>query len=100
MGVVADVNAAPVGGAKEMAQQQSGCLNCETSWPDWTKPAYRRFEILQIGCWNCSSIHNIIDGEYRLVGPNPQHFIFWKDLRRQWNEALNKFASSAKKKDQ
>ena len=74
------------------------CKNCGSKWADWTKPAYSAHEVLQIGCWNCYSVHNNIDGEYHLVIHNPRHYIFWKDLKRQWNEALKWFASSAKKK--
>lgn len=79
--------------------EKKQCEHCYCDYR-WTKPAYSKFEILQVGCDKCSSIYNIIGDEYRLVGQRPNHFIFWKDLRRQWREAMDTIAaSSAKKKE-
>jgi hypothetical protein len=62
-------------------------------------PAYSKWEILQIGCWQCFWVFNIVDGDYTPVGHVMEHFIFRKDLKRQWNKVMTKYAYSAKKKD-
>lgn len=72
------------------------CSNCNSA-EQWTMPAYSKWEVLQIGCWKCFWVYNVIDGEYISVGPSFKHFIFWKDLKRQWNKVMTKHAYSAKK---
>jgi len=78
--------------------KQPQCDFCYSSWR-WTKPAYSKHEILQVGCW-CQSVYNIVDGEYSLLGQRQGHPVFWKELRQQWNEALKAIsASTVKTKD-
>jgi len=82
-----------------MEEAKRLCDYCENKWAGWTQPAYSKHEILQIGCWGCSSLYNIVEDEYMLIGQRHGHYIFWKDLLRQWDKVMNKYASSAKKKD-
>ena len=61
-------------------------------------PAYSKHCVLQVGCYGCASVYNIIDDEYRLVGTRPGHYTFSKDLLRQWEEAMSYIAASSAKK--
>lgn len=74
------------------------CSNCNSKW-QWTMPAYSKWEVLQIGCWSCYWVFNIVNDEYIPVGQAFGHFIFRKDLKRQWNKVMTKYACSVKKKD-
>ncbi len=69
-----------------MEDNQQRCDYCYRT--DWTTPTYSKYEILQIGCYGCGSVYNVIDDSYTLVGQRFQHPMFWKDLRKQWDKAL------------
>lgn len=56
--------------------------------PEWTNPAYSKRAILQIGCWRCYSVYYLLDDGPMLFKKDPRNPIFWKDLKRQWDEAL------------
>jgi len=87
-----------VSSVRNDVEEPKRCEYCYSNW-QWTMPAFNKHEVLQIGCFRCCSIYNIVDDEYLLVGQRPRHFIFWKDLTRQWDEALREIhASSVKKK--
>ena len=72
------------------------CVHCSGSH-GWTLPAFSAREVLQIGCSYCGSLYNIVDEEYRLIGQRGSHYIFWKDLLLQWNNALKHIAASTVK---
>ena len=79
-------------------EEERRCDYCHSKW-QWTMPAYSKYEIFQVGCWSCFRVYNIVCGDYRLVNQSLEHFIFWKDLKRQWREAMKRSVSSVKKKD-
>lgn len=56
---------------------------------EWTQPAYNERCLLQIGCWRCYSVYYLLDDGPMLSKQDPKNHIFWKDLQRQWNEALS-----------
>jgi hypothetical protein len=47
-----------------------------------------KYRILQVGCWGCGSIYNVIGDEYQFVIQQTKNPIFWKDLRVEWVRRL------------
>lgn len=81
-----------------MDDKKQRCDHCYSNW-QWTMLALSKREVLQIGCFGCMSVYNVVEDEYKLIGQRSGHYIFWKDLHRQWDEALQHIAdvSTAKK---
>ena len=75
--------------------EERTCENCQST-KDWTSPAYSEYEVFQIGCWSCYGVYNIVGEEYSLVCHSSEHFIFWKDLKRQWRKVMRKSVSFVK----
>ena len=64
------------------------CLLCLAS--DWTMEVFDEHFNLQIGCFRCYALYNVNDDEeLEFIGKRPRDYLFWKDLRRQWDEALD-----------
>jgi len=69
--------------------EKKRCEYCHSRW-QWTVQAYSGHMVLQVGCWGCGSIYNVVDDELMLVRQSYKHFIFKKDITIQWDKLMNK----------